>query len=1075
MKKQLHRTLFRAVLLLLSLMCLALLVSSVVMAETTLTLKLNFEPTYVESCEVVVDGVSTVLTPDNNQAISIPYNAEVQVTITAKAGYQADSLTMISGGAVDLQNNKTILWKNFSESCEIKINCVERQYDIKLLDYDRTDKGGDVYYTPVSGDEALFAALQSGLKYQRGKNEICLPYVEMSGYTFKGWRIKSDDNGSMAADLDAVGERTGWYLNTSLAPLKYFDDTGVIYIYPEMEPNTVNTYRIDCIYDGDPDSTEDKLLSSSAVREERKVDTTYSAIIEWGDEVDTGYKNYPGYEIMLDEGHVSAFGSVYSIKKVGPTDKKEDANTVKRYYTPINYTLIDKAGTPLGTYTYGSVTNIAQPTRNGYTFVGWTVEVWRGGEWVTVMHADDQNTYKNADGDLLYPNVSRPDLTLGNKPVTLEGGRKDDNAIYASEKNEAGNYEIRLIANWKANSYSLTYDWGLTAPSEALLTWMDNAPANIEVKKYTGFTFDKALSLPSPVRFGYTFAGWTVCYKEAGSDAWTPDAGSALLTPGEDGMTVIPTGTYYYDLKLIATWRANRYTVVLDPAGGKSAEISQLENVAYGASLSISEGADLIPVRRGYSFGGFYSQPNGAGVQYITAGGDSTDALWVEESENGTVVLYAHWILIGDIYSFESPDGDIIVEVEKGLHPDTTMTLTNVKNFDALAKKLLAAIRTSGKITVDGFMTIAEAEQALRELDVFAFYCVELKLVEAIKQGEVFTVKLRLSDALKGRTGLQVVYYDEETGMVEVLETETQGEYLVFRADRLANFAVMADPILNTIPLLIILGLILLFQIIAIAFLLIVRMRARQQATLSSVAFPAVALVIRFMPAGGEWLALIMAALVVILQVILTLLLLRSDFIYRPRTKKDDTDDADTEAPADAFADAADDVEQEDTEYASEESTFGYGATDPFADYDTDVDDGEDFIEPAATTKYSLPEDAEAFAYADDEDADVTEEFFADAEDAGDAFAYADEEESYDEDVAYDEEAYADEDAAEYDAGAYVDDGYFDSEEPAEEVIYVDENGEIIEGYVEEDGDIIEDYVEETDETSEDDFYRYDE
>ncbi len=1122
MKKQLHKTLFRAVLLLLSLMCLALLVSSVAIAATSPTLKLNFIAADVQYCEVTVDGeLFKTLTPDDNPTLSIPLNAEVAVTIVAQTGKQVDSLDVTTGTAVTLQNNKTISWKNFKGDYAATINCVARKYPIKLLNYDR---GEILQYEAVPADRALFDALveNGGLIYQAGGTEnIYLPDVEMSGYTFKGWRIITGpeaDNFDLAKST-TEGGATVWYLDTALSH-NYFDQEGAIYIYPVMTPIGAITYREDRIYD--TTSTEYKLLASPADYEYREIDSSYSAIMQWGEEVNTGYKSYPGYEIVLNEEYRKIFGEAYPSAIVKPTDVQENFNTVVRYYKPIEYTLVylNDDGSPLrenGTYLYGGgnsgiATNVAQPTRKGYTFVGWTVEIWRNGAWVKVMHADDQNTCVNADGDLLYPNVSRPDLTLGNKHVSYENGRTDENAIYASEKNKEGKYEIRLSANWKANSYSITYNWGLPADaSNDLLAWMDSVEANVALNDYTTFTFATPLSIPSPVRLGHSFAGWTVRYAEKGTDGWNSVAG--LWTPGEDGMTAIPTGSYHYDLELTATWKADRYTILLDPAGGTSGDVTQLEDVSYGSPLTISNGEVLIPGREGYTFEGFYSKPNGEGTQYINRLGVATDAPWIEESESGTVVLYAYWklIRIDDIYTLIQTDGDITVSVEseKGLHPESTLTLISEKNLDALAEKILAAIRTPGKITVDGFMSVAEAEQILRELDVFAAYRFALTSAEPIREGELFTVTLRLSDALKGRTGLQVVYYDEDTGTVEALETSlsADGEYLIFEARRIANFAVMADPILDLTPAIIILGSILLLQIIALAILLTMRTRAKQQTTLASIAFPAIALTIRFMPMGSEWIALILAAAVVVMQVILTVLLFRSDFVYRPRRREEEeTDDATPEAPAEeasateAFAyTTAETDASTDLEHETEENALTFEETDPFAIYDTDVDAGEDFIEPAATTRYSLPEDEAAFAYADDEDADVTEEFLADANASDDAFAYADEEEAYEEetladgeelayadeevydeevyeeDVAYDEEVYADEDAAEYDAGAYVDDTYFASEAPAEEVIYVDENGEIIEGYVEQDGDIIEDYVEETDEASEDDLYRYDE
>jgi len=417
-----------------------------------------------------------------------------------------------------------------------------------------------------------------------------------------------------------------------------------------------------------------------------------------------------------------------------------------------------------------------------------------------------------------------------------------------------------------------------------------------------------------------------------------------------------------------------------------------------------------------------------------------------------------------------------------GLNQDSSLSARRFEDLDALRRMVDEAIRTSGRVVVDTFMSQEDAELLLRTLDVVDAY--RFNLINAIVQtNDTFTVRMQIPEALLGMTGLQVAYYDEATGMLELLETTVEGDELVFKAKRIADFVILADPTIDLTAVIIALGVLMLCQIIAIAVVLVSRSKGKNLAQNACVALPTLFMTVHFAPVNAEKLALIMGGAVILLQIILMWLLLSSDMI-RARKKKEDeeeesvTETAEPTAVAEMTPDAYSTAEQTGDEQA-EDALEVEEASDELEE----VYEDEEFIEPAANPYYSLPDEESAFAYDDEElageetveyDPDATEENSFD-----DVFA-EDGEEVYSEEAVYEdapadaEDAYAyDENGYAYDESAYAyaevdeevvsdeDEAISLDEETEESVLYDDE--EVIEEVTDEDGE------------EDDGFYRYDE
>ncbi|NBO56935.1 MAG: hypothetical protein EBU84_20600, partial [Actinobacteria bacterium] len=190
-------------------------------------------------------------------------------------------------------------------------------------------------------------------------------------------------------------------------------------------------------------------------------------------------------------------------------------------------------GTASATYsTGGTAITLPTPTRTGYTFAGW---------------------------------YSDSGLT------TSIGGAG------ASYSPTGTTTSLNAYAKWTANTYTVTYNYNSATGGNG------TASANFT----TGGT---AITLPTPTRTGYTFAGW---YSDSGL---TTSIGGA-------GASYSPTGATT-SLTAYAKWTGNSNSVSFDPQGGTS---SNAVSWTTGTSLTLP----ATPTRAGYTFNGWYDSATG--------------------------------------------------------------------------------------------------------------------------------------------------------------------------------------------------------------------------------------------------------------------------------------------------------------------------------------------------------------------------------------------------------------------------------------------------------------------------------
>ena len=213
------------------------------------------------------------------------------------------------------------------------------------------------------------------------------------------------------------------------------------------------------------------------------------------------------------------------------------------------------------TQDYGTaITAPADPTREGYTFIGWDKAI------PTTMPAEN----------------------------------------------------MTITAKWKVNQYTITFD--TNGGSEITPITQDygtaiTAPANPTREGYTFIGWDKAIPATMPAENMIITAKWkvnqyTITFDTNGGSEITPitqDYGTAITAPANptrEGYTfigwdkAIPTTVPAENMTVTAQWEINQYTITFDTNGG-----SEIAPITQDYDTAITAPAD--PTREGYTFIGW--------------------------------------------------------------------------------------------------------------------------------------------------------------------------------------------------------------------------------------------------------------------------------------------------------------------------------------------------------------------------------------------------------------------------------------------------------------------------------------
>ena len=202
----------------------------------------------------------------------------------------------------------------------------------------------------------------------------------------------------------------------------------------------------------------------------------------------------------------------------------------------------------------------ADPTREGYTFAGWDMDIpetipaedmsftakWIANQYTLTFDSDGGSDVAAITQD--YGTKIETPAAPTKTGYTFAGW---DNEIPETMPAESMSFK----AQWTINQYTLTFN-------------ADNGTEDVEITQDYGTKFDTPAD---PTREGYTFAGWDMDIPET--------------IPAED-------------MSFTAKWIANQYTLTFDSDGGSDvAAITQ----DYGTKIE----TPAAPTKTGYTFAGW--------------------------------------------------------------------------------------------------------------------------------------------------------------------------------------------------------------------------------------------------------------------------------------------------------------------------------------------------------------------------------------------------------------------------------------------------------------------------------------
>ena len=502
-----------------------------------------------------------------------------------------------------------------------------------------------------------------------------------------GWTEYAKTSGSQA--LDGYNYGDFWYTTKGIATFNHIADTWIDF-FVRLCKYTLN------------------FSSAGEISGNTSVTQYYSGIFAPPSTTRTGY-TFNGWYYYDDDNNQSFLGNIMPILGENNTTKTAYADWTANTYN-ISYNL--NGGTAGSnsptTGTYASVVNISYPTREGYTFAGWT---YSGGNSSTAQ-------YSNRKGGLIFTYDIYDDWTDGTQIIK---------ATKFKNLTPTNNATVTLTAHWVANDYNVTFYSNKPASMTSNITQTLNGDDYTSTSKTMSkfVTFDSIVSKTAKASAtGWTFNG----YYTSASDGQRIFDGNGNIVKNVSGYTD-SNGKWKKaaNTSLYAQWTANGYKPLIKPNGGiynGSGNNLELSGITYDNAFNV-----LNPTREGYTFAG-WTMTNGDATTALH--GTSSDSLssWSDPStavtstwfnnltptKNATVTLTAQWTANEYNITFDankpaSMTSNITQTLNGNAYTSTPTTMSKFVTFDSSVSKTAKASATGWAF--NGYYTSASGGQRI--------------------------------------------------------------------------------------------------------------------------------------------------------------------------------------------------------------------------------------------------------------------------------------------------------------------------------------------------------------------------
>ena len=434
-----------------------------------------------------------------------------------------------------------------------------------------------------------------------------LPIPSKEGYEFDGWYYNDTlvnneiynylENVTFEAKWNYVSYNLEYILNDGIAdnPDSYNIESEIIINNPVKKGHTFLGWKV---------NDEEELITNFTISKGSIGNIKLEAIFEakeyiislyWNDklinEIDATYgelfslPNYKinGYRILgwyyndelITNGKYEFEENIVLIPKIEPI----------KYL--IEYNLNGGKATNPNSYNIESEFTLNNPTKTGYTFIGWKdstsnilqneVTIVKGTigvkKYTAHYEANDYKINLNLNGGTININSMEVkfDSNISLRTPTKTGYDFDGwyyNGIKLTTFKYTYDKDITVVAKWNLKSYTIEYN-------------LDGGTAN----NPTSYNVESEFTLANPTKTGYTFVGW----KADGSNILNKNITIAKGSIGEK--------------KYTAHYEANDYILNLDSDGGNISE--NRIDVRYDNIISLK-----TPTKTGYDFDGWYYNGN---------------------------------------------------------------------------------------------------------------------------------------------------------------------------------------------------------------------------------------------------------------------------------------------------------------------------------------------------------------------------------------------------------------------------------------------------------------------------------
>ncbi len=448
-------------------------------------------------------------------------------------------------------------------------------------------------------------------------NSYTLPKTEKTGYKFKGWYNgeelvndgiwKMDSNVTLTAKWEIITYKINYELNGGVNSNQNLQN----YNYEYSDISIYNPTKTGYTFIGWKVNGEEELVIEYVVKHNSLGNITLEAIftpntykltldVNGGnslekDEIEIKYDEKLSLEVPNRTGYTFAGWYKETSKVENGTWKYLEDVTLTAKWNIINYTIkynLDdgvNSSSNVSGYTYESDDiTISEPTKTGYTFLGWTYgDIIVPEKEVVISHNSTGDielnayfqvntyyiTYDVNGGNELDQNVvgivygTNFSLITPTKDGYEFSGWYIDSTKFVSGKWTKTN-DVTLTAKWTLVNYSISYI-------------LDGGKSSYNPAKYNYEYQDIVIS--NPTKTGYTFIGWSI---NDSTDLY---------------IDYVIKQHSFGNLVLKANWQVNEYKLSLDINGGNELD-QDVFNIEYGSDFSLPE-----PSRTGYTFGGWYN------------------------------------------------------------------------------------------------------------------------------------------------------------------------------------------------------------------------------------------------------------------------------------------------------------------------------------------------------------------------------------------------------------------------------------------------------------------------------------